>query len=377
MLQRWHQRAPRVGRWRVRAVRHEADPWSFDSDEIVEAGESSTAGAPLLPVVLEELGVDDTVGTSAPQFAPGMPDDPVRRVPGAHRFPRHGARRPVRLVRRHRWRREFRYALVLLAAVAAIVLVSVVPHQRHAGSSGVGSDTAPRLPGGYDTLPAPLPPVAPTDHADPSPSDAASPATSAGRPSASGRPAGSADTVPVLNPAPGPPARYQAVRGPGCPGDGYTETGAYRYGQVGWYWKGAGGWTGDGCTGTLAAVPMSGDAEVDDPTARVRWSFDIHPVVHGSCAVSIYVPSTNDWRDAAGNPAFYDVAAGSGGPPTGTFTIDQLHSPGVWVTAGSFNVNAAALAITLHTRGIDWNDYGPTYAHLAAAQVRVRCTAIA
>lgn len=125
----------------------------------------------------------------------------------------------------------------------------------------------------------------------------------------------------------------------------------------------------------MTAVPMSGDAKKDDSTARAQWSFNLAPVVAGRCAIYIFVPRTDDARDAAGHPAFYDVAAGAGGTRLGTFTIDQLDSQGYWVGAGSFTVRTSALAITLHTRGVDFNDSGPTYAHLSAAQVAVNCTA--
>lgn len=175
-------------------------------------------------------------------------------------------------------------------------------------------------------------------------------------------------------PAP-PSARYVAIEGPGCPGGGYSEHGAYVNGRTGWYRKGSGGWVGDGCGGAMTAVPMSGQADQDDPTAWVRWSFDLRPVVHGNCAIFVYVPSTDDWRDAAGHPAFYDVAAGSSGPGIATFTIDQVHSRGTWVAAGPFSVRTAILAVTMHSRGIDWNASGPTNTHLAAAQVQVSCTA--
>jgi translation initiation factor IF-2 len=124
----------------------------------------------------------------------------------------------------------------------------------------------------------------------------------------------------------------------------------------------------------MTAVPMSGDANRDDPTARVQWSFDL-PAPAPSCAVSVYVPKTGVTRDAAGHPAFYDVAGSVGGAPVGTFTVDQLDSQGSWVAAGTFVVGTGTLVLTLHTRGVDFDASGPTLAHLAAAQVQVLCTA--
>jgi translation initiation factor IF-2 len=81
--------------------------------------------------------------------------------------------------------------------------------------------------------------------------------------------------------------------------------------------------------------------------------------------VSVFVPTGNDPRDVAGRPAHYRVE------PYGSFTVDQIANRGSWVGAGTFPVRDGRLSVTLLTRGAN-----PDGEHLAAAQVRVSCTAL-
>jgi hypothetical protein len=91
----------------------------------------------------------------------------------------------------------------------------------------------------------------------------------------------------------------------------------------------------------------------------------------------VYIPNDGDIQDVGGNPTFYSVynniqSGGSG--EIGSFTIDQVHDLGRWVSAGSFPVSGHTIAVQLHTRGQDWVGDQRTNAHHAAAQVTMTCS---
>jgi hypothetical protein len=97
-----------------------------------------------------------------------------------------------------------------------------------------------------------------------------------------------------------PPPRFSAIAGESCPqtaGSGYWNHGWFKD----WYAVSRGGWNGDGCTGRMIAVPMSGDANRDDPDNVVVWWFRVP--AQAMCGVSVYVPGTGNVMDAAGAPA--------------------------------------------------------------------------
>lgn len=173
---------------------------------------------------------------------------------------------------------------------------------------------------------------------------------------------------------------YSALLGWACPGrsDGSTFTVGDQYsdGISGWYYPGGGGWTGDGCTGAFADMPMYGDPALTsvDPTEYARWSFHTGPVSSGTCTVQVYVPDDGVARDVDGAPARYVVLGGSG-TQTGSFTVDQTAHRGSWVTAGGFRVTSAAIQVRLTNWGVDWVGDTLTYAHLAISAVRVNCSA--
>ncbi|WP_406299309.1 hypothetical protein OG948_29145 [Embleya sp. NBC_00888] len=174
-----------------------------------------------------------------------------------------------------------------------------------------------------------------------------------------------------------PKQTFTGVSGHGCANtgaSGFAEVGRYSDGSKGWYTVGSGGWNKDGCNGRFDAVPMSGDKNKDDTSARVLWWFDVGSATR-RCQIGVYVPAGNG-RDVGGNPAQYYVLRGKEDDKTGTwydkFTIDQVSNKGRWVSAGTFPVSNGRIAVKLVTRGVDWG--GTAGAHLAAGQVQASCT---
>jgi hypothetical protein len=174
-------------------------------------------------------------------------------------------------------------------------------------------------------------------------------------------------------PAPAPPStpRYVAVSGESC---GQTSTsGYYTDGWFkAWYARSSGGWNGDGCTGRMIAVPMSGDAHTDDPDSVVVWWFAAPEL--SSCAISVHVPMTGNVLDAAGAPATYFVfpSKDATGTPIGRFEVDQVHNQGRWLAVGSYGSASGQLSVRMVTRGIDWGP-GREGAHLGVSALRVTC----
>jgi hypothetical protein len=146
---------------------------------------------------------------------------------------------------------------------------------------------------------------------------------------------------------------------------GYTQ----RMGSNGWYLVSAGGWTGDGCKGQMAAMPMSGDPNRDDLNNVILWWFTMQS--RPRCAIEVYVPNGPHRQDAAGAPAtylVYDTTDGSGSP-IGQFGIDQVHNQGRWVAAGTFPATSGQLSVRLMSRGKS----DIPGAHLGGSAVRVSC----
>jgi hypothetical protein len=152
--------------------------------------------------------------------------------------------------------------------------------------------------------------------------------------------------------------------GPGC--GGYTSVGVYRDGRKGWVDHGDGK-----CGSTFVSIPMSGDSRRDDASAYGQWTF----TVSGTCDVSVFIPNGN-LEEVGGNPTVYYVfdRNGVGGTPMASFAIKQVEKRGQWVGAGKFKASGN-LTVQLLTRGQDWNNSGPTYAHHAASAVKADCTA--
>ncbi|MEV7027899.1 adhesin, partial [Kitasatospora sp. NPDC093558] len=179
------------------------------------------------------------------------------------------------------------------------------------------------------------------------------------------QPAPQQPAPPPAKPADPPPV--VTVLGPGCSGKGaYRENGRFSKGIEGWIGN-SGGWSGDGCNGSYTSVPMSGDASKDDSSASVVWTFNLGNV--STCALSVYVPASGDVTKVGGHPTYYTVQSGG---PGRSFVVNQTSSQGSWVDVGSYSYGGP-LAVTLHTRGVDWGG-GESHAHHAASAIRATCT---
>ncbi|MER7859246.1 hypothetical protein ABTX61_09095 [Amycolatopsis japonica] len=177
-------------------------------------------------------------------------------------------------------------------------------------------------------------------------------------------------------PVPAPRAKsvvYEGMAGRGCGGGTqFTGVGAYSDGKAGWVNHGNGG-----CGTSFVSIPMSGDANRDDPSAYGVWTFNTGPVTAGSCAISVFIPS-GDVTVVGGSPSVYrvfDRFAVDKATPVGTFQIDQVANRGKWVSVGTFRANDGKLAVQLLNRGRDWAGSTKTYAHHAAAMIKANCKA--
>ncbi|MGW6929506.1 hypothetical protein ACWGE0_05515 [Lentzea sp. NPDC054927] len=161
-----------------------------------------------------------------------------------------------------------------------------------------------------------------------------------------------------------PAGAKSLTMGPGC--GGYSNVGLYRDGRKGWVDHGDGK-----CGSTYVSIPMSGDSRRDDASAYGQWTF----AISGTCDVSVFVPNGN-LEEVGGNPTVYYVfdRNGVGGTPMASFAIKQVDKRGQWVSAGKFK-SSGNLTVQLLTRGQDWNNSGPTYAHHAASAIKADCTA--
>ncbi|MEU3574124.1 hypothetical protein AB0E96_37820, partial [Kitasatospora sp. NPDC036755] len=167
-----------------------------------------------------------------------------------------------------------------------------------------------------------------------------------------------------------PPAPVTVIAGPYCSNGGqYKTNGWFDQGDSGWR-NNSGGYSGDGCNGTYASMPMSGDANKDDGGNSVVWTFTVDKV--SSCTLSVYIPGSGNVKQVGGNPSYYTVQ--SGGGQVGSFSINQTASRGSWVNQGPFTYRGP-ISLTLHSRGLDWSGSTKTYAHHAAGAVRATCTA--
>ncbi|GGN09544.1 hypothetical protein GCM10011609_56620 [Lentzea pudingi] len=246
-----------------------------------------------------------------------------------------------------------------IAAIAALLVLGVIAIATFDGNSG-GGDTGIAQPShsyipGLITPPEELPEEA-SSSMDPTLASSALGLVPSTTRNAAPPPAG--DT------ARAPGGAKSFMTGPGC--GGFTSVGSYRDGKKGWVDHGDGK-----CGSTFVSIPMSGDARRDDNSAYGMWTF----AVTGSCDVSVHVPNGGT-EEVGGNPTVYYVfdRNGVGGTPMASFAIKQVDKRGQWVSAGKFKASGN-LTIQLVTRGQDWNNSGPTYAHHAASAVKADCTA--
>lgn len=174
-------------------------------------------------------------------------------------------------------------------------------------------------------------------------------------------------TQPVVQPpvdnGRAPSGAKSVTTGPGC--GGWTAAGSFRDGKKGWVDHGDGK-----CGSTYVSIPMSGDSRRDDSSAYGQWIFS----ATGTCSVSVHIPN-GDLTEVGGNPTVYYVydRNGVGGTPMASFAIKQVDKRGQWVDVGKFKANGN-LTVQLLTRGQDWNNAGPTYAHHAAGAIKADCT---
>lgn len=176
------------------------------------------------------------------------------------------------------------------------------------------------------------------------------------------------DPPPKTNPTAPAPQPFSAIAGFRCPdtaSGGYTQ----HVGSSGWYLVTGGGWTGNGCAGHMIAMPMSGDPNRDDLDNVVLWWFKVPS--RPRCTVEVYVPGTQNVRDAAGDPATYFVYGNTDGSGSliGQFSIDQVHNQGRWVGVGAFPATSGQLSVRLMSRGVS----DIPGARLGGSAVRVSC----
>lgn len=168
---------------------------------------------------------------------------------------------------------------------------------------------------------------------------------------------------------------YSAVAGPGCPvpsGGGYKQHNYFADGTKGWYTRTTGAWTGDGCNGGYAAVPMSGSTTTDAKN-RVMWWWRPGTTAR-TCQISVFVPHSNTTLYVGGHPTTYHVLVDANDRTTkyDSFTVNQASLRGRWVDAGTFSMKGATIGVKLLDRGDDWSS-GWGKAHHAAAQMKVTC----
>ncbi|MEV5539402.1 hypothetical protein AB0L13_21315 [Saccharopolyspora shandongensis] len=169
------------------------------------------------------------------------------------------------------------------------------------------------------------------------------------------------------------PVVFSGFAGPGCGSGSFSRPGYFTKGNEGWLNSG-GAHAADGCDGSYSSLPMSGDPNRDGDNSAV-WRFTTGDVKQGSCQVSVFVPR-GDVMHVGGDPSYYTVYQGDETKgPSGDFRVFQANRQGSWVDGGRFAITSGRLTIKLHSRGKDWTDKGPTYAHHAAAQMKIDCSA--
>ncbi|WP_405385822.1 hypothetical protein OG596_37780 [Streptomyces sp. NBC_01102] len=168
---------------------------------------------------------------------------------------------------------------------------------------------------------------------------------------------------------------YTGVVGHGCPvpsGGGYKQVNYFSDGTAGWYTRTTGAWTGDGCNGSYAAVPMSGSTATDGKN-RVMWWWRPGTGAR-TCQISVFIPHSNTTLYVGGHPSTYHVLVDANDRTTkySSFTVNQAGLRGQWVSAGTFPVKGSTIGVKLLDRGDDWSS-GWGKAHHAAAQMKATC----
>ncbi|MEV0957929.1 hypothetical protein AB0I97_18990 [Streptomyces sp. NPDC049951] len=168
---------------------------------------------------------------------------------------------------------------------------------------------------------------------------------------------------------------YTGVVGHGCPtpsGGGYKQVNYFSDGTAGWYTRTTGAWTGNGCSGSYAAVPMSGSTSTDGES-RVMWWW--RPGTEArTCQISVFIPHSNTTLYVGGHPSTYHVLVDANDRTTkySSFTVNQAGLRGQWIGVGTFPVKGSTIGVKLLDRGDDWSS-GWGKAHHAAAQMKATC----
>ncbi|WP_158713589.1 hypothetical protein OG795_32515 [[Kitasatospora] papulosa] len=168
---------------------------------------------------------------------------------------------------------------------------------------------------------------------------------------------------------------YTGVVGHGCPtpsGGGYKQVNYFSDGTAGWYTRTTGAWTGDGCSGSYAAVPMSGSTSTDGQS-RVMWWW--RPGTEArTCQISVFIPHSNTTLYVGGHPSTYHVLVDANDRTTkySSFTVNQAGLRGQWIGVGTFPVKGSTIGVKLLDRGDDWSS-GWGKAHHAAGQMKATC----
>ncbi|MEE1838626.1 MULTISPECIES: hypothetical protein [unclassified Streptomyces] len=168
---------------------------------------------------------------------------------------------------------------------------------------------------------------------------------------------------------------YTGVAGRGCPtpaGGGYQQDHFFTDGSAGWYTPSSGGWTGNGCNGSYASIPMSGSTTTDMQN-RVKWWWKPGSRAR-TCQISVYVPNNSSVQYVGGHPTKYHVLVNANDASSmySSFTLNQTAHRGQWVDAGTFPMKGSTIGVKLLDRGDDWSK-GWEKAHHAAAQMKVTC----
>jgi hypothetical protein len=178
--------------------------------------------------------------------------------------------------------------------------------------------------------------------------------------------------------APRPISAYSATTGYGCAesaGLVFTQHGFYSNGKSGWIRLDSGGLNAATCNKTYDAMPMSGSATADDTSNYATWQFQTGSVRSGTCRVSIWIPNDTNIQHVGGHPSTYLIytSFAPGGTAPFAVQVDQTANRGKWATA-TVKISSGALSVKLLSRGIDYNNAGPDYAHHAVSAVHVDCT---
>ncbi|MFJ1600130.1 adhesin [Streptomyces sp. NPDC088261] len=178
----------------------------------------------------------------------------------------------------------------------------------------------------------------------------------------------------AVAPTPKPIQGYSVWAGPGCGTGEYEEAGRFENGDAAWYTVKSGGHEGDSCDGSFSAMPMSGSAN-DDRGSTATWSWELGRG-YEKCALSVYIPATDNPRDTAGDPSVYEILSDRNDPTSGyaAFGIRQPTHRGTLLKVGTYRVKAPRFTVRLRDRGQDWGTPSRYGAHHAAAQMNLTCT---